>query len=148
MLPFMASNALQVFYSTIDMVIVGEYVKTPGISAVSMSSQILNFATMVSLGFSNAGQVLISQALGAGKRKEMGLFIHVFHTVTSQKNASYATKAQEAASRGSTLIYHSKKFAPGRTFTTSPRQNSHQMFRLSVGSKSVTLSVHSDMELR
>lgn len=75
MLPFMASNALQVFYSTIDMVVVGEYVKTPGLSAVSLSSQIMNFATMVSLGFSNAGQVLISQALGAGKRKEMNSII-------------------------------------------------------------------------
>ena len=71
MLPFMASNALQVFYSTIDMLIVGEYVGTPGLSAVSQSSQIVNFATMVCLGFSNAGQVLISQAAGAGKRREM-----------------------------------------------------------------------------
>ena len=74
-LPFMASNALQVLYSTIDMIIVGEYVGTPGLSAVSQSSQILNFATMVCLGFSNAGQVLISQALGAGKRKEMNQVI-------------------------------------------------------------------------
>lgn len=71
----MASNALQVLYSTIDMIIVGEYVGTPGLSAVSQSSQILNFATMVCLGFSNAGQVLISQALGAGKRKEMNRII-------------------------------------------------------------------------
>ncbi len=70
-LPFMASNALQVLYSTIDMIIVGEYVGTPGLSAVSQSSQILNFATMVCLGFSNAGQILVAQALGAGKRKEM-----------------------------------------------------------------------------
>ena len=70
-LPFMASNALQVLYSTIDMVIVGEYVGTAGLSAVSQSSQIVNFATMVCLGFSNGGQVLISQALGAGKKKEM-----------------------------------------------------------------------------
>jgi len=74
-LPFMASNALQVLYSTIDMVIVGEYVGTPGLSAVSQSSQILNFATMVCLGFSNAGQVLVSQALGAGKKKEMNRII-------------------------------------------------------------------------
>ena len=74
-IPFMASNALQVLYSTIDMIIVGEYVGTPGLSAVSQSSQILNFATMVCLGFSNAGQVLISQALGAGKRKEMNQII-------------------------------------------------------------------------
>ena len=70
-LPFMASNAMQVLYSTIDMIIVGEFVGTPGLSAVSQSSQIVNFATMVCLGFSNAGQVLIAQALGAGKKKEM-----------------------------------------------------------------------------
>ena len=69
-LPFMASNALQVLYSTIDMVIVGEFVGTPGLSAVSQSSQVVNFATMICLGFSNAGQVLIAQALGAGKKKE------------------------------------------------------------------------------
>ncbi len=70
-LPFMASNALQVLYSTIDMIIVGEYVGTAGLSAVSQSSQIINFASMVCLGFSNGGQVLISQALGAGKKKKM-----------------------------------------------------------------------------
>lgn len=74
-LPFMASNALLVLYSTIDMMIVGEYVGTPGLSAVSQSSQIVNFAIMVCLGFSNAGQVLISQALGIGKHKEMNELI-------------------------------------------------------------------------
>ena len=74
-LPFMASNALQVLYSTIDMIIVGHYVGTAGLSAVSQSSQILNFGTMMCLGFSNAGQVLISQALGAGKRREMNQII-------------------------------------------------------------------------
>ena len=79
-IPFMASNALQVLYSTIDRVIVGEYVGTPGLSAVSQSSQIMNFATMVCLGFSNAGQVLVSQALGAGKKKEMN---HIIGTLFS-----------------------------------------------------------------
>ena len=67
----MASNAMQVLYSTIDMIIVGEYVGTAGLSAVSQSSQIINFAVMVCLGFSNGGQVLIAQALGAKKHKEM-----------------------------------------------------------------------------
>ena len=74
-LPFMASNALQVLYSTIDMIIVGKYVGTAGLSAVSQSSLILNFATMVCLGFSNGGQILVAQALGAGKRKEMSEII-------------------------------------------------------------------------
>ncbi len=70
-IPFMASNALQVLYSTIDMIIVGEYVGTAGLSAVSQSSLIMNFAAMVCLGFSNGGQVLISQAIGSGKNKKM-----------------------------------------------------------------------------
>ena len=82
-LPFMASNALQVLYSTIDMIIVGEFVGTPGLSAVAQSSQILNFATMVCLGFSNAGQVLISQALGAGKRREMNGIIGTLFSLIS-----------------------------------------------------------------
>ena len=81
MLPFMASNALQVLYSTVDMVIVGKYVGTPGLSAVSQSSLIVNFATMVCLGFSNAGQVLVSQALGAGKRREINDIIGTLFTV-------------------------------------------------------------------
>ncbi|MBE7030514.1 MAG: MATE family efflux transporter [Ruminococcaceae bacterium] len=70
-LPFMASNALQVFYSTIDMMIVGRFVGTAGLSAVAQSSQIVNFATMVCLGVSNAGQVMVSQAIGAGKRDRL-----------------------------------------------------------------------------
>ena len=79
-LPFMASNALQVLYSTIDMVIVGRFVGTAGLSAVSQSSQIMNFATMICLGFSNAGQVLISQALGAGKKRELNGIIGTLFT--------------------------------------------------------------------
>ncbi|MBQ1217748.1 MAG: MATE family efflux transporter [Clostridia bacterium] len=67
-------------YSTIDMIIVGEFVGTPGLSAVSQSSQIVNFATMVCLGFSNAGQVLLAQALGAKKRKEMNDIIGTLFT--------------------------------------------------------------------
>jgi putative MATE family efflux protein len=74
-LPFMASNAMQVLYSTIDMMVVGAFVGTPGLSAVSQSSQIMNFATMVCLGFSNGGQVLIAQALGARKRRELNSII-------------------------------------------------------------------------
>ena len=81
MLPFMASNALQVLYGTIDMIIVGQYVGTAGLSAVSQSSLILNFATMVCLGFSNAGQVLVSQALGAGKKKEINSIIGTLFTI-------------------------------------------------------------------
>ena len=74
-LPFMLSNALQVLYSTIDMMIVGKYVGTAGLSAVAQSSQIVNFATMFCLGVSNAGQVMVSQAIGSGKRDRINYII-------------------------------------------------------------------------
>jgi Na+-driven multidrug efflux pump len=63
------------------MIVVGHYVGTPGLSAVSQSSLIVNFATMVSLGFSNAGQILVSQALGAGKKKETNSIIGTLFTL-------------------------------------------------------------------
>lgn len=81
MIPFMLSNALQVLYSTIDMIIVGKFVGTAGLSAVSQSSSILNFATMVCLGFANGGQVLIAQAIGADKKKETNSIIGTLFTV-------------------------------------------------------------------
>lgn len=80
MLPFMASNAMQVLYSTVDMIIVGRYVGTAGLSAVAQSSLIINFASMLCLGVSNAGQVLVSQALGAGKSDKMN---HIIGTLCS-----------------------------------------------------------------
>ena len=90
-LPFMASNALQVLYSTVDMIIVGKFVGTPGLSAVSQSSQIINFATMVCLGFSNAGQVLLAQALGAGKRREMNEIVGTLFEYITVISAVFTT---------------------------------------------------------
>ena len=81
MLPFMATNALQVLYSLVDMLVVGEYVGTAGLSAVSQSSLILHFAAMVTLGFSNAGQILVAQALGGGKRDKINGIVGTLFTV-------------------------------------------------------------------
>ncbi len=80
-LPFMASNALLVLYSTIDMMIVGKYVGTAGLSAVSLSSLVVNLAIMACLGFSNAGQVLVSQAIGSGKRDKLSSIIGTLFTL-------------------------------------------------------------------
>lgn len=75
MIPFMASNAFQVLYSATDMVIVGRFVGSAGLSAVSQGSQILNFATMLCTGFCTGGQVLIAQLIGAERRKELSAVI-------------------------------------------------------------------------
>ena len=67
-LPFMASNAMQVLYSLVDMMVVGKYVGSYGLSAVSTASQIFTFATMLCMGLSTGGQVYIAQLVGADKK--------------------------------------------------------------------------------
>lgn len=67
-LPFMVSTLLQTFYSTTDTVIVGQYLGSAGLSAVSNGSQLMQMLYMICISFSNAGQVLIAQAEGAGDR--------------------------------------------------------------------------------
>ena len=63
--PILLGAFFQQMYNTVDAVIVGKFVGTFGLSAVSQSSLIVNFATMVCLGFSNAGQVLIARDVGS-----------------------------------------------------------------------------------
>jgi len=66
--PFMLSNALQVAYSLVDMLVVGKFVGSYGLAAVSNASQIMLFCTMLCLGFATGAQVMIAQQLGAKRR--------------------------------------------------------------------------------
>ncbi len=70
-LPFMLSNALQVVYSLVDMLVVGQVLGTNAVSGVTNGSTIVMFMTMVGLGFSNGGQIYIAQLIGAGRKKEL-----------------------------------------------------------------------------
>ncbi len=67
-LPFILSNGMQVLYSLVDMVIVGRFVNSFGLAAVSVASQACTCATAAAMGFGQGGQVYIAQLLGAGKR--------------------------------------------------------------------------------
>lgn len=69
--PFMLSTLLQTAYGMVDMMVVGHYVGSSGLSAVSISSQTLWMTTALCMGFSNAGQIVIAQMLGAGRRKDL-----------------------------------------------------------------------------
>ena len=64
------SNALQAIYNIVDMIVVGRCIGGAGMSAVSIGGDILHLLTFVAMGFSSAGQVLITRMphgwLGAG----------------------------------------------------------------------------------
>lgn len=70
-LPFIFSTLLQTAYGLVDMVIVGHFVGSEGLSAVSVSSQIIWMTTALCIGFTNAGQIIISQLIGSGQRDRL-----------------------------------------------------------------------------
>jgi len=78
--PLFLSNLLQIVYNMVDMIIVGQVVGKIGLSGVSIGGDVSHFLTFVSMGFSSAGQVIISQYIGAGQREKIGRFIGTMFT--------------------------------------------------------------------
>lgn len=64
--PFMLSNALQTVYNLVDMVVVGQFVGSQGLSAVSIGGQITWLLCCLAIGYASGGQIFISQLVGAG----------------------------------------------------------------------------------
>ena len=79
--PFMLSNALQVVYSLVDMIVVGRIVVSYGLSGVTVGSSIVMVMTMIGLGFSNGGQIYIAQLIGAGRKKDLNSAIGTLFTL-------------------------------------------------------------------
>lgn len=71
-LPFMVGTLLQTLYSTVDTIVVGQYMGSAGLSAVSNGSQLMQMIYMLCIGFSNGGQVILSQAKGCGNTRKIG----------------------------------------------------------------------------
>ena len=76
-LPLFLSGLLQMVYNMVDMIVVGNFVGTEGLSAVSIGGEVLMLITFVAMGFSNAGQILISRYVGA-KRTDLVIIMIVF----------------------------------------------------------------------
>ncbi|MGE5613110.1 MAG: MATE family efflux transporter [Bacillota bacterium] len=70
-LPFMLSNLVQSLYNVADMLIVGNYNGSAGISGVNIGGQVTFIMTNIVIGLSVGGTVIIAQYLGSGDRKSM-----------------------------------------------------------------------------
>ena len=75
MIPILGSLILQAMYGAVDLLIVGRFGTTAGLSGVSTGSQILNFVTFIISGFAMGVTVLISRHLGEKKNKRIGRVI-------------------------------------------------------------------------
>ena len=67
-IPLIASNLLQAVYNIVDMIIVGRFAGSAGLSAVSIGGQVTMVALCIVMGIANAASVLSSQLVGAQLR--------------------------------------------------------------------------------
>ncbi|MBR2528644.1 MAG: MATE family efflux transporter [Blautia sp.] len=79
-MPLFVANALQAVYNLVDMVVVGQVIGGPGMSAVSIGGDVLHLLTFLAMGFSSAGQVIIAQFVGAKKSEPVRRLIGTMFT--------------------------------------------------------------------
>lgn len=78
--PLLASGLLQTLYNMVDAAVVGQVVNKEGLAAVSIGGDVLHTLTFIAMGFSNAGQVVISQYIGAGQTDKVKRVIGTLFT--------------------------------------------------------------------
>ena len=78
--PLFLSSLVQVLYNMVDMIVAGHFIGRNGLSAISSGSDILHFLTFIATGFANAGQVIISQYIGAGQRDKLNDLVGTLFT--------------------------------------------------------------------
>ena len=79
--PLFLSGLLQMVYNMVDMIVVGRFVGTQGLSAVAIGGEVLMLLTFVAMGFSNAGQILISRHVGEDDREAVGRMVGTLFTL-------------------------------------------------------------------
>ncbi len=79
-MPLLFSSFLQLVYNTTDMIVVGHFVGRDGLGAASIGGDVMHFVAFVSMGFSNAGQVIISQFTGAGMKEQVSRTVGTLFT--------------------------------------------------------------------
>ena len=75
MMPVLGALILQAAYGAVDLLVVGRFGSTSGLSAVSTGSQVLNLVTFVVVQFAMGITVLIARHLGEKKPEQIGSVI-------------------------------------------------------------------------
>ena len=75
MMPILGALILQAAYGAVDLLVVGRFGTTEGLSAVSTGSQVLNLVTFVITNFSMGTTVLIARYIGEKKPEQIGALI-------------------------------------------------------------------------
>ena len=75
MLPVLGALILQAAYGAVDLLVVGQFGSTAGLSAVSTGSQVLNLVTFVVTQLAMGATVLIARYLGEKNEGKIGVVL-------------------------------------------------------------------------
>ena len=75
MIPILGALVLQAAYGAVDLLVVGRFGTTSGLSAVSTGSQVLNLVTFVITQFAMGITVLIARYIGEKRTQSIGALI-------------------------------------------------------------------------
>ena len=78
--PFVLANLLQQAYNMADMVIVGQFVGSAGLAAASAGGELAMMFLFIAMGFCSAGQIVISQHIGARERERVSAAVGTMMT--------------------------------------------------------------------
>ena len=70
-MPIILGNLIQAIYGIVDMVVVGQYIGSSGMSAVSIGAQITTVVMVLAHGLSNGGTIITAQLFGKEEHKEI-----------------------------------------------------------------------------
>lgn len=63
-IPFLIANFIQALYGTVDLLVIGIFTDTPGLSSVAVGTQVMQVINGVTVGFTMGGTILIGQYYG------------------------------------------------------------------------------------
>ncbi len=74
--PLLLGNLLQQLYNTVDSIVVGQFIGSDALAAVSSSNSLINMVIGMFLGIATGAGVIISQYYGARNKKKMQEAVH------------------------------------------------------------------------
>lgn len=81
-LPLMLSGMLQLLFSAMDMVVVGQFVSSSAVAAIGTTYSVTNLLVNLFVGLSVGTSVTVAQGLGAKDDAEVGRIVHTSVTVS------------------------------------------------------------------
>lgn len=90
-IPFIIANFIQALYGAVDLIVIGYFTDTSGLSAVSIGTQVMQIVNGMILGLTMGGTILVGQYYGAKREEDttktigtifsLGFIISIFITI-------------------------------------------------------------------